>query len=137
MGHSVKYAKVSVKKRNNAILRFSTKLVEMTMPEEPSYATAIKLAEALKDVGYALEACYKGKKAGKGLEYALEMRICKDTVSHQLTRDGNAAEKQLPSLHTVQPWHRPLMQIIIKLHCVYTLLCEDGARTYSGMDDMR
>lgn len=99
MGHSVKYAKVSVKRRNNAILRFSTKLAEMTMPEEPSYATAIKLAEALKDIGYALDTCYEGKKAGKSPEYVLEMRICKDTVSHQLTREGNAADGQLPSLH--------------------------------------
>ena len=97
---SVKYAKVSCERRNKAILRFSTKLVEMTIQEKPSYATALRLAEALKDLGYALEACHEGNKAGNGFEYVLEMRICKDTVSHQLTRDGNAAEGQLPSLHT-------------------------------------
>ena len=100
MGHSVKYAKVSVKKRNNAILEFSTWLADMTMPEETSYATAIKLAEALQDLGYALETCSLGEQAGMNFEYVLELRICKDTVSHQLTRDGNAAKGQLPSLHT-------------------------------------
>jgi hypothetical protein len=95
MRSSVKYAKVSCKRRNNAIQRFSTKLVEMTMPDQPSYATALKLAEALKDLGYALEACDEGKKAGIRLEYSLEMRICRDTVSHQLTREKGAAEMLL------------------------------------------
>ena len=101
MGHSVKYAKVRVKKRNNAILEFSTKLVEMAMPDNPSYITAMKLAEVLHDIKTALEACHEGKNAGQSIEYVLELRICKDTVSHQLTRDGNAAKGQLPSLHTV------------------------------------
>jgi len=82
-----------------AILRFSTKLVETAMPDDPSYATALRIAEALKDLGSALETCHEYKRAGLAHEYALELRICNDTVSHQLTRDGNAAERQLPSRH--------------------------------------
>ena len=81
------------------ILAFSTKLVEMAMLEEPSYTTAIKLAEALRVLRMALENCYEWDKVGRRLEYVLELRICKDTVSYQLTRDGNAAEWQLPSPH--------------------------------------
>ena len=99
MEHSVKHARVSCKRKERMILAFSTKLVEMATPDDPSYATAIKLAEALRVLRMALENCHEWDKAGRRLEYVLELRVCKDTVSYQLTRDGNAAEWQLPSQH--------------------------------------
>ena len=116
MEHSVKHARVSCKRKEKMILAFSTKLVEMAMPEDPSYATAIKLAEALHALSRSLEACYEGAKAGARQEYVLELRICKDTVSYQLTRDGNAAEGQLPSPHALKLLSVQflLMQPIIK-----------------------
>ena len=113
MQHSVKHARVSCKRKEKMILAFSTKLVEMAMLEEPSYTTAIKLAEALRVLRMALENCYEWDKVGRRLEYVLELRICKDTVSYQLTRDGNAAEWQLPSPHANICMRNAYISIII------------------------
>ncbi len=93
MGHSVNYAKKGEAGKKDMILEFSTRLIEEAMPEEPDYSKALRLSEALEELYSALETCSMGEKAGKSLTYALEIRICKDTVSHQLTRDEDAADR--------------------------------------------
>ena len=138
MRRSVKYARAGENGTRDMILEFSTRMVERAMPDKPDYAAALKLSDALQDLYSALEACRLCKGSGNEPSYALEVRICKDTVSHQLTRDGDAALAAPLPAHAGRSGRKPgFLQAIIRFWRAYTLCLHGGHWQLAGMDDLR